>query len=69
MIDDDDVLLAAIFTPEGGFALVIGLFLIILLAFFASENKEECAKQHCQDGAPAVLLDHECRCVSAVPKQ
>ena len=67
MIDDDDVTETALLWPEGGGVIgaVVGLLVIGTLAYFACQNKAECADKHCDHGVPR-LLDHKCLCVEEV---
>ncbi len=70
MIDDDDVLAAAILTPAGGrgafgcILTILSLALVIGLAVAASQNKDECGKRTCENGSEPKLLKGECLCVS-----
>lgn len=65
MLDGDDVTLVAFSGGGGG---VIGFILLIavliVMCVIVSQNEDECAQMKCADGTAAVLMDHECRCVS-----
>lgn len=66
MIDSDDAgdaMFAALIA--GGPAGLVLLVVAIVLWAIASGNEDECAKRACRNGAAAVLMDHECRCVEA----
>jgi len=64
MIDDSDVDFAILMGPGktlGGF--IAWVIIVILLAFFAYQNGEECAQKHCPNGGVPRLMEHECLCV------
>lgn len=56
MVDDDDVLLAAVMLPGGGrgpVGFIVGLaslIVVIALSYAACENNEECEKRQCPSG-------------------
>lgn len=64
MIDDDDVALWAIFGPTGGWV-VTTIFLVVFafLAVRSCENKDACARMHCDTGKPA-LVKGKCVCLA-----
>lgn len=67
MLDDDDfgdaVLVGADPSLPWG-CLVLVLVVLIIMGFVVLQNHKECAQMTCADGKPAVLLDHQCLCVS-----
>lgn len=69
MIDDDDVLIAAVAWPDGGpgwfgcFFALLGIAVVIVLAIVASQNEAECSSRKCATGT-ARLLDGECVCAT-----
>jgi hypothetical protein len=64
MIDDDDVEFAVLsWFPGGGwFVALLGLVVVVWMLVAVSQNKTECAQQHCEHGTP-ILANHECLCV------
>lgn len=65
MIDDDDVAIAAaLWNPTGPVSAIIGLAVVVALAWAACSNDAECAKRSCPHGLAPRLLDHECVCVT-----
>ena len=66
MIDDsdvDDFLWLSILTDNPIISVLL-LVVAIGLYFAASDNKDECAKKVCPNGAVSRLLDHSCLCVT-----
>lgn len=65
MIDNDDATWVAIIWPAGGWVCsVLGLIVVIALAFIAHDNRKQCEARACSHGTPK-LIDHECLCVDA----
>jgi hypothetical protein len=63
MIDDDDVMLAALGLPIiGPISGIVFVIVVGLLSFYACENGEECGKKHCEHGK-AELMHNQCLCV------
>jgi hypothetical protein len=60
MIDDSDVDFAVLAAPGG----IVGVIIILVVAYFACTNKEDCMKRHCDRGHP-VLTAHECLCLES----
>jgi hypothetical protein len=64
MIDDNDVEIAILFWPSGGWiGFFLGIIVIGILAFVACQNDQECEAKSCPNGGVARLMDHECVCV------
>jgi hypothetical protein len=64
MIDDSDVDFAAlawIATPTGCAGSLLFIAIVAALAYFAAQNKDECAAKRCDVGKPT-LAHHECVC-------
>ncbi len=63
MLDDEDLDFTILVTPTGGWIItILGIIAVIIVAIIVSDNKEECAKRHCEHGSP-ILAHHECMCV------
>lgn len=64
MLDDSDLDFEILAWPNGGWIItVLGFIVFIVMLVIVSDNKEECAKKHCDNGGTSVLLNHECLCV------
>lgn len=66
MLDGDDVFLfALIANPIGLISLILIIVVLCGMLYVVHQNEVECASMKCADGTSAVLMDNDCRCVSA----
>ena len=66
-IDDSDVSLA-IWTSGGGgggcFGIILSVAFILVIAYFAQQNNDDCAKRSCPEGQSPKIISHDCICVN-----
>lgn len=65
MIDGDDVNdMATISLFTTGPISAVAFVLMLVFAYYACENADECARMHCPGGQTPKLTEHACMCVT-----
>jgi len=62
VIDDDDAFwILALWPFENPILAIPGIILVIVVAYVACQNEDDCSKRQCQRGTPS-LIKGECLC-------